>query len=633
MIRRPGPVLSFRTRISLVIGAVAAIGAFVGIALIPTAAAVGAPRSVFGDGVRPSVLTDPDRNPVELGVQFVAKSDITVTGVRFYKGPKNTGTHIGSLWSPGGIRLATTTFHDETSRGWQTATFASPVAITAGQTYVASYLAPNGRYAADPRGFRKSVSDGTVTYPRGAGVYSYVTGAYPQKNYQNSNYFVDILYTSGTTASPAPSVSSTPSQSATPTPKPSASSDAPVTQPEAPSAGSGTSLALSLPRVPWEGGSSYWSKFPAAANAGWTDPSFFPVAIWYNQIDTDAQVAYDKKVGINTYVGLWDGTPSSIFDRNGVYWAGGPLNSTYTSATKNWVGNFLDDEVDGRFDLSQSGLNSLQSDLNQVKGNGRFNYANYTQMVISGDFPLTQSQKYVNGFTDVVSLDQYFYTNAYCSYTPYRDPYIVSIDKNHCRTASSYGNTVKALRTQDAADGKLQPVWQFVENLNGSDQRSFQAYITPDQLKGAVMNSLIGEARGIIYFNQSLSGSCQSAAVVRDSQNNPNFCGAAQVQAMTQVDGQIKALAPVLNSQSYDFTFGTGLSTMLKTYGGSAYVFAMVDGKSSPGSRTFTLPAQLKNSTVEVLNESRTLPVSSSGTFTDNFASESSYHIYKVTPR
>src|SRR6185437_7893060 len=36
----------------------------------------------------------------------------------------------------------------EISSGWQTVMFSSPVAITAGTTYIASYHAPNGHYQA-----------------------------------------------------------------------------------------------------------------------------------------------------------------------------------------------------------------------------------------------------------------------------------------------------------------------------------------------------------------------------------------------------------------------------------------------------------------------------------------------------
>src|SRR5262249_29788421 len=37
--------------------------------------------------------------PLELGVRFKANSNGFITGIRFYKGVNNTGTHIGNLWS------------------------------------------------------------------------------------------------------------------------------------------------------------------------------------------------------------------------------------------------------------------------------------------------------------------------------------------------------------------------------------------------------------------------------------------------------------------------------------------------------------------------------------------------------
>ena len=89
-------------------------------------------------------------------------------------------------------------------------------------------------------------------------------------------------------------------------------------------------------------------------------------------------------------------------------------------------------------------------------------------------------------------------------------------------------------------------------------------------------------------------------------------------------------LAPVINTQSYKYSFGAGLDTMLKTYNGSAYVFSMVDGASTPGSRTFTLPGGITGSQVEVVGENRTIQISG-GKFTDGFASESSYHVYRIS--
>ncbi len=41
----------------------------------------------------------------------------TVSGLRFYKATANTGTHVGSIWSASGERLASATFTSETASG------------------------------------------------------------------------------------------------------------------------------------------------------------------------------------------------------------------------------------------------------------------------------------------------------------------------------------------------------------------------------------------------------------------------------------------------------------------------------------------------------------------------------------
>jgi hypothetical protein len=39
--------------------------------------------------------------PSELGLKFQASSNATITGLRLYKGPQNTGRHVADLWSSG----------------------------------------------------------------------------------------------------------------------------------------------------------------------------------------------------------------------------------------------------------------------------------------------------------------------------------------------------------------------------------------------------------------------------------------------------------------------------------------------------------------------------------------------------
>ncbi len=585
----------------------------------------------------PKTVTDSDSRSVNLGVTFSSSVDGTISGVRFYKGPKNTGRHTGALWSDSGSVLATTVFTGESRTGWQTALFSKPVAITAGHTYVASYLSPRGGYSADEQGLRSAITAGALTIPAGGGVYHYGTGGFPRSNYLNSNYYVDVVFTprpgSATTppvATPSPTVIPTPPVTATPT---RTITPAPTITPTNPPGGTppvaGASLAL--PRIPWEGGSAYWKKFPATAAAGWDNPNFFPVVVWYNGISNNAEAVYDKSVGINTYIGMDESTDYNLFKDNGVYWIGGKLANTPANGASNWVGNFMDDEVDGRFTPAE-GRAHLHAIKDADAGSGRFEYANFTQTVISDYGNQADAVAYVNNYTDVVSADMYWYTIPFCDWSPYQgDTYIVPIDKANCRTASSYGKTIQMLQKRDAVDNKLQPIWQFVENLNGGPGADAPAvYITPGQLKGAVMNSVINEARGIVYFNQSLSGPCQGGSIVRQSQVTANFCGATQVAAAAQVDATVRQLAPVINTQSYRYSFGAGLNTMLKTWNGSAYVFAMVDGSSSPGGRTFKLPAGVTGTSVEVVGENRSLPVSG-GSFSDGFAAEYSYHIYRIT--
>ena len=42
---------------------------------------------------------------------------------------------------------------------------------------------------------------------------------------------------------------------------------------------------LELPRIAWEGGPAYWDRFPITKAAGWSNPSFFPVVIWYDSVN------------------------------------------------------------------------------------------------------------------------------------------------------------------------------------------------------------------------------------------------------------------------------------------------------------------------------------------------------------
>src|SRR6185503_11237717 len=107
------------------------------------------PCSIWSTVATPLAQQQFESSAVELGVKFQSDRAGYITGLRFYKGAGNNGTHVGSLWSSSGTLLGSVTFANETVTGWQQADFPTPIAIAANTVYVASYYSPLGHYVAD----------------------------------------------------------------------------------------------------------------------------------------------------------------------------------------------------------------------------------------------------------------------------------------------------------------------------------------------------------------------------------------------------------------------------------------------------------------------------------------------------
>ncbi|MFI6931691.1 DUF4082 domain-containing protein [Streptomyces sp. NPDC050287] len=174
------------------------------------------PCTIWPASAVPGAVNGGDGSSLELGVKIRTTVAGSITGVRFYKSPANTGTHTGSLWSASGTRLATGTFSNETASGWQQLNFATPVTVKANTTYVASYFAPNGGYSYDGGYFSGSAAglapltalqSGT---DGGNGVYHYgSTSGFPSSASSGSNYWVDAVLDTSTASTTPPTVTST----------------------------------------------------------------------------------------------------------------------------------------------------------------------------------------------------------------------------------------------------------------------------------------------------------------------------------------------------------------------------------------------------------------------------------------
>ena len=157
------------------------------------------PEETIFDFATPATLDSGDTAGVTLGVKFTATTAGSVTGIRFYKAPANTGTHVGALWDTSGNLLAQAPFTTETGSGWQAVTFNQPVSISAGTTYIASYFAPNGHYSTTSNGFGSMFAnpplDALASSTSANGVFTYGNAsAFPTSSWNSTNYWVDVLF-------------------------------------------------------------------------------------------------------------------------------------------------------------------------------------------------------------------------------------------------------------------------------------------------------------------------------------------------------------------------------------------------------------------------------------------------------
>ena len=160
--------------------------------------------TLFEDSVAPTIKTN-DPTDYELGVKFQAAQDGNITGLRYYRGvadADDTDSRTLNLWTVDGLNLASATVESVPGEsGWQFVELATPVAVQAGQTYVASYgtvqnYAFTSGYFTQPRpgpdGILTALASDTSN---GNGVFAVgAPGIFPTQTFQSSNYWVDVAF-------------------------------------------------------------------------------------------------------------------------------------------------------------------------------------------------------------------------------------------------------------------------------------------------------------------------------------------------------------------------------------------------------------------------------------------------------
>jgi hypothetical protein len=120
-------------------------------------------QRLFPDDKTPTVISDPDTRPIEVGMQFTTSSDGVIAAVRFYQGPGNSAD-TATLWAVNGTKLATAHIPPGPD-GWREIPFTDPVMVKADRVYVVSYHASQGHYSDDSDTFAggRKVKSGWLT--------------------------------------------------------------------------------------------------------------------------------------------------------------------------------------------------------------------------------------------------------------------------------------------------------------------------------------------------------------------------------------------------------------------------------------------------------------------------------------
>lgn len=251
------------------------------------------------DGDYPSFRT----SPIELGLRFSSSVNGVVTGVEFYKGQRNRGTHVGILADDAGKRLATVRFTNETRSGWQYAAFAKPVAITAGKTYRVSYTSPQGRYALTESYYARPRTSGPLRAPKNAAFHKYEWDRAYKTADRGENYWVDVRFRATApaptpTATPSPAPTSTPTPPVTPVPKPPLP---PTTSPSP----SPTTASSARDRHRWPFASNSVWNMPVGSRAQYSPMKLTPPAQGYST--DEVYLAFDPTAPLQPLVdrGYW----------------------------------------------------------------------------------------------------------------------------------------------------------------------------------------------------------------------------------------------------------------------------------------------------------------------------------------
>jgi len=375
-------------------------------------------------------------------------------------------------------------------------------------------------------------------------------------------------------------------------------------------------------------GATHASPVPANPYTQWSQglsggAEFFPIAVW---LQSPAKAQQYRDAGINVFVGLWRGptdeqlqqlkaagirvicsqNQTGLAHRNDptiVAWMHGdePDNAQSLGSGKGYGPPILPEKIVASYQRLRAADPNRPVLLNLGQGVA---WDNYIGRGVRRNHP-EDYPEYVKG-CDIASID--IYPAAH----------------DNAEIAGNLWYVAHGVeRLKQWAQGR--PVWNCIECTRIHNKQQHKA--TPQQVRCEVWMSLIHGSTGIIYFVHEWQPTADESALLSDPE---------MLAAVTQINRQIAALAPVLNSptpadaaQVTSSNAGVPVATMVKRQGGAVYVFA-VTMREGPTRARFTVQGLAGPKSVEVLGEQRTLDAKD-GVFADEFPSWG-VHLYRMAP-
>jgi hypothetical protein len=356
------------------------------------------------------------------------------------------------------------------------------------------------------------------------------------------------------------------------------------------------------------------------------DPGFFPIAVW---LQDPRQAEKYKEAGINLYVALWRGPTEEQLTT--LKTAGMPvichqnkvgLEHKNDPMIAGWMHGDEPDNAQEIVDRSTGRRHygppippaRIVADYQAIRARDatRPVMLNLGQGVANDDWKgrgpgasLDDYPKYVKG-ADIVSFDVY--------------P-VAGLDRIDGSDFLWY--VAKGVDRLIKWTAGKQPVWNCIECTHISNPR---AKATPHQVRAEVWMSLVHGSRGLIYFVHQFKPKFNEHALLDDPEMRT---------AVTTINRQIQALAPVLNSPSLSDVVtvrssraDVPIDVMTKRQGETTYVFA-VGMRNAVTKGTFEVKGLPAHATAKVLGESRRIKLQN-GRFDDDFQPYD-VHLYAIS--